>query len=211
MSEAAVPMATICVKIAGSGLPHIVVNDRTASTGVVEHLVGLGHRRLGFIAGPAGNINSEDRLQGFREGLAAAGLQARHAICWPGDFGFDSGVRAAEAFLGLVGRRRPTAVFAASDHMAIAFMKSVQRAGLRVPDDVSVVGFDGIEFADFVEPTLTTVRQPRYELGRTGAHVLLEAMRGEPAPPSVIELQAPLVIRESTAAPPGKPSPSGRG
>jgi LacI family transcriptional regulator, repressor for deo operon, udp, cdd, tsx, nupC, and nupG len=199
MTEAGVPMATICVRIAGTRLPHVVVNDRTAARAVVEHLFGLGHRRFGFISGPAGNINSEDRLLGFREALAAARLDPDRATYWAGDFMLGSGVRAAEQFLAA--RRRPTAVFAASDHMAISFMKTVRAAGVRVPDDVSVVGFDGIEFADFVEPTLTTVRQPRYELGRTGARVLLEAMRSEPTPPGIVELEAPLIVRDSTAPP----------
>jgi LacI family transcriptional regulator, repressor for deo operon, udp, cdd, tsx, nupC, and nupG len=199
MTDAGLPMATICVAIPGSGLPHILVDDRAASVAVVEHLAGLGHRRFGFIAGPAQNINSIDRRRGFRDGLAGAGLDPDQAVYWPGNFMFDSGIAAAQDFLARTDR--PTAIYAASDHIAIAFMKTVRAAGVAVPRDVSVVGFDGIEFADFVEPTLTTVRQPRYELGRTGANVLLQAMRGEGAPAGRIELPAPLLIRDSTAPP----------
>jgi LacI family repressor for deo operon, udp, cdd, tsx, nupC, and nupG len=197
MTDAGLPMAGICVAIPGSGLAHVVVDDRAAATAVVEHLLALGHRRLGFVSGPPRNLNSLDRLRGFRDGLAAAGLDPDGAVVWPGSFMFESGIRAAADFLARADR--PTAVFAASDHMAIAFMKTVRAGGVRIPADVSVVGFDGIEFSDFVEPTLTTVRQPRYELGRTGANLLLRAMRGEATPSGRIALAAPLIVRESTA------------
>jgi LacI family repressor for deo operon, udp, cdd, tsx, nupC, and nupG len=111
----------------------------------------------------------------------------------------ESGILAAREFLAR--EARPTAVFAASDHMAISFMKTVRNAGVRVPEDVSVVGFDGIEFAEFVTPTLTTIRQPRHELGSRGARLLLDALAGE-KPNGSIHVEAPLLLRESTTAPP---------
>ena len=93
----------------------------------------------------------------------------------------DSGVGGAREFLAL--KERPTAVYAVSDSMAISFMKTVMEAGVRVPEDLSIVGFDGIEFAEFVTPTLTTIQQPRHEIGRTGARVLLEALAQRHAAP----------------------------
>src|SRR5690606_7444605 len=95
-------------------------------------------------------------------------------------FVFSAGVSAAEAFLQM--KNRPTGVYASSDESAIAFIKVVRAAGLRVPEDVSVVGFDGIEFADYVEPTLTTFRQPLHALGRKGAAVLLKMIRKQMQP-----------------------------
>ena len=150
MSEAGVPLATICVDISESSFPSIMVDDQLASRTVVEHLVGLGHRRFGYLSGPAGNRNEVGRHEGFLAGLSAAGLDPGQAYYWQGDFMIDSGVGGAREFLAL--KERPTAVYAVSDSMAISFMKTVMEAGVRVPEDLSIVGFDGIEFTEFVTP-----------------------------------------------------------
>lgn len=197
MSEAGVPMATICVDIGGS-FPSIMVDDYRASRTVVEHLVSLGHRSFGYVSGPFGNRNEIGRRQGFAAGLVAAGFDPGEAVYWQGDFMIESGIQAAREFLAL--SKRPTAVYAVSDSMAISFMKTVMEAGVNVPEDLSVVGFDGIEFAEFVTPTLTTIQQPRHEIGRTGARMLLEALSKGTRPKSV-KLEAPLIVRDSTAPP----------
>jgi LacI family repressor for deo operon, udp, cdd, tsx, nupC, and nupG len=202
MNEAGVPVAAVCVNI--PGLPYVMVNDGKASALIMEHLLGLRHRRFGYISGPPGNANEIGRRSAFRKALSSAGLDPIDAAYWQGDFMLDSGVAAARQFLALDAGRRPTAVYAASDHMAIAFMKTIGSAGVRIPEDVSVVGFDGIEFGAFVTPTLTTLPQPRHELGRMGARVLVEALRSGGAPESV-ELDAWLLVRESTAPPPRGP------
>ena len=109
-----------------------------------------------------------------------------------------SGVQAAREFLACA--TPPTAVYVASNSMAISFMKTVMEGGVRVPEDLSVVGFDGIEFSEFVTPTLTTIQQPRHEIGRQGARTLIEALRDGTRPKSV-RLDAPLLVRDSTAPP----------
>lgn len=172
MREAGLPMVAMCAAIADDTIPNVVVQDREASRAAVKYLVQLGHRRLGYIAGPSSNIIAAERLAGFLQGLEEAGLTETDFVKWEGRFVFSAGVAAAEAFLDL--KDRPTGVYASSDESAIGFMKVVRAAGLRVPEDVSVIGFDGIEFADYVEPTLTTFRQPLHELGRTGASVLMK-------------------------------------
>lgn len=197
MTEAGVPMATICVDIEGQ-LPSIMVDDHKSSRTVIDHLVSLGHRSFGYVSGPRGNRNEIGRREGFMAALAAAGLDPREASCWQGDFMISSGVRAAQEFLA--SRNRPTAVYAASDSMAISFMKTVMEAGISVPDDLSLVGFDGIDFTEFVTPTLTTIQQPRYEIGRSGARALMEAL-SKGTPPHSVKLHAPLIVRESTAPP----------
>jgi LacI family repressor for deo operon, udp, cdd, tsx, nupC, and nupG len=199
MSEAGLPMASICVAIEGSGLPYVMVDDHSASLRVVEHLVGLGHRRFGYISGPAGNLNEIGRYAGFRAGLDAAGFDPAEALYWQGDFSLAGGVAAGRDFLSR--SDRPTAVYAASDRMAIGFMKTLTAGGVRIPEDVSVVGFDDIEVAEFVTPTLTTIGQPQHELGRTGAGVLISALNGA-AQSDGIYLDAPLLVRDSTAAAP---------
>ena len=163
MSEAGVPMATICVDI-GESFPSIMVDDHKSSRTVVEHLVSLGHGSFGYVSGPPGNRNEIGRHEGFVAGLAAAGFDPAEAFYWQGDFMIASGAHAAHEFLAC--SKRPSAVYAVSDSMAISFMKTVMEAGIGVPDDLSVVGFDGIEFAEFVTPTLTTIQQPRHEIGR---------------------------------------------
>jgi LacI family repressor for deo operon, udp, cdd, tsx, nupC, and nupG len=198
MSAAGLPMATICVGIPGSKLPFVMVDNYKASYAVACHLIELGHRRFGYIHGPADNVNDVERRAGFQAGLEAAGVDPRDVVSWPGDFYFESGMAAGRDFLAR--RDRPTAIFAASDYMAIGFMKAVGAAGARVPEDISVVGFDGIEFSEVVTPNLTTVCQPRYELGRAGARLLLERLKGG-TPPASLYLPAPLLMRDSTAAP----------
>ena len=199
MTEAGVPIATICVSV-GGGLASIMVNDQAGSRRVVDHLVGLGHKTFGYVSGPAGNQNEIGRWEGFCQGLAAAGFDATKVPYWPGDFSIAAGVAAGRAFLALPRPERPSAVYAVSDTMAIGFMKTVIDGGVGVPDDVSVVGFDGIEFAEFVTPTLTTIQQPRREIGRMGARTLLTALNEQSTPRSVL-LDAPLIIRDSTAPP----------
>jgi LacI family repressor for deo operon, udp, cdd, tsx, nupC, and nupG len=197
MSEAGVPMATICVDIGGA-FPSIMVDDHKTSETVVQHLVSLGHRSFGYVSGPVGNRNEIGRREGFMRGIADAGFDPAEALYLQGDFMIDSGVRAARAFLAV--KERPTAVYIASDSMAISFMKTVMEAGVDVPGDLSVVGFDGIEFAEFITPTLTTIQQPRHEIGRTGALTLIEAL-GKGTRPKSVRLEAPLIIRDSTAPP----------
>jgi LacI family repressor for deo operon, udp, cdd, tsx, nupC, and nupG len=143
----------------------------------VEYLVRLGHRRFGYISGTLGSIIEVERYRGFQEGIAAAGFGEADFVRWEGPFVFSTGVVAAEAFLQM--KDRPTGIFAACDESAIGFIKRVRAERIRVPQDVSVIGFDGIEYADYTEPTLTTFRQPLHELGRIGADVLLKLIHNE--------------------------------
>lgn len=199
MREAGIPMVAMCAAIDDDRIPSVVVQDREASRTAVEYLAKLGHRRLGFIAGPPSNIIAAERLAGFLQGIEEAGLSDKDFVKWEGRFVFSAGVSAAEAFLQM--KNRPTGVYASSDESAIAFIKVVRAAGLRVPEDVSVVGFDGIEFADYVEPTLTTFRQPLHALGRKGAAVLLKMIRKQMQPEDWnIRLPLELLERDTTCA-----------
>jgi LacI family transcriptional regulator, repressor for deo operon, udp, cdd, tsx, nupC, and nupG len=197
MAEARLPMVAMCAAIEGENIPNVVVQDREASRAAVDYFVRLGHRKFGYISGPAGNIIAAERMAGFLEGIAAAGLGKGDFVCWEGRFVFEAGVAAAEAFLRM--KERPTAIYASSDESAIGFIKIVRAAGVRVPEDVSVIGFDGIEFADYIEPTLTTFRQPLHELGRTGAEILLKMIRNEMKPEDWrVRLPLSLLERDTT-------------
>ena len=201
LTELGLPVVAVCEAIAGADIPQVCVQNRAAAQQAVAHLAGLGHRDLAYLAGPADNVLDLERRAGFCLGLQAIGLDLRDAVVWPGDFTFRAGETAADSYLRL--GRRPTAVFAANDEMAIGFISRVRAAGLSVPQDISVVGFDGIDFADYVEPRLTTFRQPRRELGTVGAELLIRAMAGETIAPDERTQRLPvqLQIRASTCAP----------
>ncbi len=198
LAHGAVPIVAVCEAVPGAGFPQVEVRNREAAQEAVAHLAALGHRRIAYLGGPARNVLERDRQAGFRDGLAACGLPADEAHFLRGDFTFAAGVAAAGLLLRM--RPRPTAVFAANDEMAIGLLKTVSRAGLAVPGELSVVGFDGIAFADYVEPTLSTFRQPRRALGQQGAALLVRAMGGERIEPGAarVRLRAEWLPRDST-------------
>src|SRR3712207_1288400 len=146
----------------GADIPQIEIDNRASASRMTQHLASLGHRRIAYVSGPAGNILERERFQGFKDGLETAGLPFDPALVLPGDYTIEAGMRAGQ---DLVARSdRPTAVFCTSDEMAIGLMRTLFSAGLKVPEDISVAGFDDIEFAAVAEPALTTIHQPRREL-----------------------------------------------
>jgi LacI family repressor for deo operon, udp, cdd, tsx, nupC, and nupG len=199
--DATVPITLICNDIPGiDGLPVIEIDNREAAHKLVTYLIDLGHRRIGHAIGPSDNVEAVYRLDGYRAALADAGLTADESIVWQGAFRFDAGVRVAEQFLAHP--RPPTAMFMSNDEMAMGFIRTVKDAGRRVPDDVSVVGFDDIEFARYFDPALTTMHQPRAELGRLAAENIVARMTGTgKAVPLRTRLKCTLVVRSSAGAP----------
>ncbi len=175
--------------------PVVRIHEMQAAQEVVQHLLALGHRRIGFLRGPTDQIASAWRLQGYESALAAAGL--RSAWQADGDFTFESGLRAAERLAAL--RRRPTAVFAANDDMALGLLAGVEARGLRVPQDLSLVGFDDTPSATRVWPTLSTVRQPLEAMAVAAVQALLGS---EPLAPRTLVLPHELMLRASSAPPP---------
>lgn len=193
MRESGLPIVAICAAIEDDTIPNVVVQDREACRRAVEYLAGLGHRRFGYISGTPSSIIERERFQGFREGIEATGFSRSDYVRWEGTFVFSTGVAAAESFLTM--KDRPTGIFAACDESAIGFIKRVREERVRVPQDVSVIGFDGIEFADYTEPTLTTFRQPLHELGRAGADVLMKLIRNQMKPEDW-DVRLPLTLLE---------------
>jgi LacI family repressor for deo operon, udp, cdd, tsx, nupC, and nupG len=192
-----VPIVALCEAIPGAELPQIEVDNRAAATRMTRHLVSLGHRRIAYIRGPADNVLERERHRGYRDGLREVRIPYDPALVLPGDYTLAAGAAAGRELLARA--ERPSAVFCSNDEMAIGLMRTLASAGVRVPHDISVAGFDDIEFAAMVEPSLTTIRQPRHELGRTGAAVLVDLLQGRPAPARV-RLKTDLVKRASTAA-----------
>jgi len=178
--------------------PTIGATNWAGGLSATEHLISLGHRRVGFIAGPRRLLCSQARLDGYRAALEVAGVAVDAELIRPGDFYHESGFAGATALLAL--RRPPTAIFAASDQMALGVYEAVRQRRLRVPDDVSVVGFDDLPEVRWSSPPLTTVRQPLSEMGVMAARTVLRLARGEALESPRVELATKLVVRDSTTA-----------
>jgi LacI family transcriptional regulator len=180
-------------------VPTIGATNWAGGLSATEHLLSLGHQRVGFIAGPRRLLCSRARLDGYRAGLEAAGISVSDELIRQGDFYHESGYVGGTALLDLADP--PTAIFAASDQMAFGVYEAVRRRGLRVPDDISVVGFDDLPEARWASPPLTTVRQPLTEMGGLAARTVLRLAQGEQIESPRVELATELVVRDSTAAP----------
>jgi len=197
--------------LAAHGFPFVIVDPRTevsegipvvcaahsaGATQATRHLLTLGHRRIGVISGPEGWVATEERLRGHHAALAASGVLPDPSLVRRSNFRIDGGREAAEALLAQPDP--PTAIFAFNDSMAIGAMRAVSARGLRVPADISVVGFDDTIEAAVAVPALTTVRQPLAELGRTAVSLLLRQIQNKRLEPLRVELATRLVVRDST-------------
>ena len=181
----------------------VVTNYGPAVTDMTNHLVSLGHTRIGFISGPKDSISSRKRQQAFVEALHRHGLDLPSSLIVEGAFTYESGVNAAHQLLTV--KNRPTAVFAANDEMAFGVMNVANELGIKVPDDLSVVGFDGTNFATFVIPSLSTIRRPSGNMARLGAQKLLALINDGPDAARAFEVMVSpqFVPRESTGPAPG--------
>ena len=167
----------------------------------VRHLLSLGHRRIACIGGPAHVTAGEQRIEGWRLALAESGaLPEGDTLLWRGGFTSQGGYEAMHAIMRSdPGAKRPSAVFVCNDLMAIGALRAVHESGLRVPDDVSIVGFDDIELAAYTSPPLTTVAQPKSRIGALAVDMLLERVSGRRLEPRKVVLQPELRVRASTA------------
>jgi LacI family repressor for deo operon, udp, cdd, tsx, nupC, and nupG len=193
------PIVVACEYLPNVDLPTVQIDNIAAAKQAAGHLVALGHRRIGFITGPVWNVLSHDRLYGYRDAMLEGGLALDEALVVNGDFSIRSGIAATKALLALPAP--PTAIFASNDEMAFGAIRAVRDAGLRVPKDISVVGFDDIRFAAYVDPPLTTIRQPGQEIGRLAMTHLVRILSGERIADRRMLLPTELVVRGSTAAP----------
>src|SRR3954452_14656754 len=161
---------------------EVVMSDNEAGArAAVEHLVGLGHRRIATITGMLESRPGSDRLRGYRAAVQAAGLAYRDEYVAYGDFYAESGRACAARLLALP--EPPTAIFAAADMMAIGAVRAAAELGLRVPDDLSIVGFDDIQLAPHLNPPLTTIRQDKAGLGVAAGEALIARINGDDARP----------------------------
>lgn len=182
------------------GIPCVSAMHAAGAKAATEHLLELGHRRIGAIGGQPGWYANDERMIGFRAALAAARQLPDPDLILYSDWSIATGEQAAEELLARP--EPPTAIFAFNDNAAIGTLNAARRRGLRVPEDLSVVGFDDTFQATIVTPQLTTVRQPLAELGRLGVSLLMRLVEGQRLDALRIELATTLVVRESTGPAP---------
>jgi LacI family repressor for deo operon, udp, cdd, tsx, nupC, and nupG len=198
MRPAQAPVVNGCEFSPNLGIPSVHIDNATAASDAMEHLYRLGHRRIGIITGPLVSPLSRDRLAGATARAKKARAE-RDTIVMNGDFSIESGSVAAERLLGR--KEPPSAIFCFNDEMAMGVVQTARLRGLRIPRDLSVVGFDDIRFARYVDPPLTTVAQPMRQIGEGTVRLLVEILRGTGAPPESVTLPHLLVVRSSTAPP----------
>jgi LacI family transcriptional regulator len=190
---------------AGNGL-YVGIDNEGGMIAAVSHLAELGHERIAFIAGNPLSSAAQARTAGFSEGLRRNGLPMVSELMCEGDYRLESGRKAAAYLLEL--RKAPTALVAANDVMAFGAWQQLRQAGVRVPEDVSLVGFDDIAFSSMAPVGLTTVHCPMYEMGHRGAAMLIDAIEGVPIQEPSVELPVELIVRDTTARPREHTGPS---
>jgi LacI family transcriptional regulator len=206
LQRSAVPWVTLDRQIPGAGAPAVLADNRGGARVATEHLLAHGRHSIACISGPEDVVPANERVNGWRDALAEAGVRPSEMSVWHGAFGRRAGYLGAREQLR---DRRFDAVFVASDEQAIGVLRAVQEMGIRCPEDVAIASFDGIAAAGYTTPALTTMAQPFAELGRTAVGRLLDRMDNPDADPDLSMLPVVLVERGSCGCsdPPGGDSP----
>ena len=204
LADARVPIVTID-RGRATAFPAVMADNHQGARLAVQHLADLGHHRIGFIAGDDRLASGRDRRDAFEDTRRRLGLAPDPELIAPGDFLLTGGFDAARRLLALP--KPPTAIFAGNDMSALGAMSALREANLRVPTDVSVVGFDDIPQASQLFPGLTTLRQPLPLMARAAVNTLLGMIAGIEAPTPLLKLPTDLIVRQSTAAPRSKLDP----
>ncbi len=196
--RAGLPLVLVDRRLEGVRADAAVVDNVEGARTAVSHLISLGHRRIGIISGPARVFTGRERLAGYLAALEAAGLRPDPALIREGDFKQDSGYRLAREFLEM--KRPPTALFVANNLMTVGAMLALKEAGVRIPQELAVVGFDDMDWAPILTPALTAVAQPAYALGTSAATLLMQRLEDPARPVQEVVLKTHLVVRESCGA-----------
>ena len=192
-----IPLVLACERFEGLECAHVAIDNVAAAEAAVGHLVSQGCTRIALISGPPGNTLSEDRHLGYQKALHAAGLARDTALEMHGDFTVGTGFAAMKDLLAL--SHRPDGIFCANDEMAIGARQAIRQAELTVPGDIAIVGFDDIRFAEYLDPPLTTIRQPTVAIGEKAMALMIYVLEGNDARHRNIILPAELIVRASSA------------
>lgn len=196
---APIPIVNACEYINGKPFPTVGIDNQAAASTLCDYLIKMGHKRIGVVKGPDDNPLTKDRLSGYRASLKKAKITYDKSIVVSGDFTMASGFIATSYFTHA--SSQPTAIFCMNDEMAIGLIQGLKSKGLRVPQDISVAGFDDIEFAKYADPPLTTISQPAEDIGRTAMNVLYGLLEGTQPDPREHILNTEFILRKSTASP----------
>ena len=200
LRSAAIPLVVIDpANTPPADIPSVGATNWAGGIAATEHLLSLGHRRVAAITGPSDMLCSLARIDGYRSALDRAGIGYDPSIVRYGDFTHEGGFARAVELLDCP--EPPTAIFAGSDQQAFGVYEAARLRGLRIPQDLSVVGFDDLPVTRWASPPITTVRQPLTEMGSVAAGMLGDLIDGKPLPSTRVELSTELIVRESTAAP----------
>jgi LacI family repressor for deo operon, udp, cdd, tsx, nupC, and nupG len=191
-----IPLVNACECAVNPPCPTIRIDNVAAAQKAMEHLISLGHERIGIILGPGDSPLTIDRLKGYKLALMEHNLPFDKRLVASGDFSLGSGRRAVTSLSAV--NNPPSAIFCCNDEMAIGAMHRVKADGFRVPEDISIIGFDDIEFASYVDPALTTIAQPTEELGKVAFSVLLDLLEGRTPEQMEFILPTELIVRDST-------------
>jgi LacI family transcriptional regulator, repressor for deo operon, udp, cdd, tsx, nupC, and nupG len=189
------PVVLACEYYEGSNLPTVSIDNISSARKATEYLISLNHKKIAHISGPLKVVVGRDRLKGFYQAMAHHGLSVDSLLVQEGDFSYESGFNLMKKLLML--DELPTAVFAANDEMAMGAIKAAKSKGIRVPEDLSVIGFDDIKFASIFEPALTTIAQPTFEMGKKAMELLLKLINNEELEKDQFMLADKLIVRDS--------------
>jgi LacI family transcriptional regulator len=192
------PLVAIDPHSGDTDYPAVIATNRAGALEVMEYLIGLGHRRIGFISGREGLKSAQQRLRGYKESLQQANISLDPELIRQGDYRRKTGYHSAKGLLSLP--NPPTAIFAANDESAIGAVEAAREAGLRIPYDLSVAGFDNIPEATYITPALTTVEQPMGKMAHTAAEMLINLIQGKNLDGRVHEVTTKLIVRDSCRA-----------
>lgn len=198
-----IPLVVMNRNIRQPDIACILVDSEQATYRATHYLFNLGHERIAFIAGPGLSESSLSRQKGIERAMAEEGLRLRSKWCVSGFPSSEGGFQAMTSLLAASAGDYPTATLVYNDLMALGVLHAIRNHGLRVPEDISVIGFDDISMAAHANPPLTTISQPKYHMGRLAVQLLRAMRRGDPVPnEGYVLLESPLMIRESTARAP---------
>jgi LacI family repressor for deo operon, udp, cdd, tsx, nupC, and nupG len=193
------PVVAVSERSFAEFVPYVGIDNRKAAFDVTMYLGELGHRSFAHIAGRDGSTTATEREAGFREAMAALRVPEEDFFIERGDFTITSGREVVRRIIEHA--RRPTAVFCSNDDIAMVAIHELRKAGLHVPDDISVVGIDDVEVSRLFNPGLTTIRQPRYDMGRRGMQMIVDQLEGRAERIADVTLPHQLVLRDSASRP----------
>ena len=199
-SSELLPMVNACEVLNTSLCPTVTLDNRLAAATMTRHLLDLGHRRIALIKGPQASPLTQERLAGYQDALQQAGIDFDPNLLFDGDFTLQAGYEAARKILAQP--HPPTAVFCENDETAIGAMQAIKEAGLQIPQDMSLAGFDDIAFAAYSDPPLTTIAQPAEEFGHTAVSLLVDVLTGKISKAPKVIMPFELIVRHSTGPAP---------